>query len=275
MAAIHAMTNDGPSAAPGATAPPLRVRGMDVRYGVPRRETHAIAAIDLDVAAGEFVVIIGPSGSGKSTLLNAITGLLPPATLVSGEISRPELGNIGYLLQRETLLPWRTIRANVELPLELRGIGRAERRERARAILDRYGLAEFEERFPHELSGGMRQRVLLARTLVYRPALVLLDEPLGSLDSQTRIFLQDELLLRWRETATAFLLVTHDLDEAVVLGERVVVLTRRPARVRRVLAVDLPRDRSALTARDLPEFARTRRELWDELRREAEDAAWR
>lgn len=258
-----------------APRPRLTVRHLTVRYGGPRRGTEAIADVDLDVAAGEFVVVIGPSGSGKSTLLNAVTSLLPPGAHVSGVVQGPSRLDIGYLLQRETLLPWRTVRANVELPLEIRGIGRNERGVRADEILRRYGLADFQERFPHELSGGMRQRVLLARTLIYGPSLVLLDEPLGSLDAQTRMFLQDELLVRWRESKTAFVLVTHDLDEAVVLGERIVVLSQRPSRVRGVLAVGLPHDRSAVAVRELPEFARVRAALWDQLRDEAQAAAWR
>lgn len=275
MAAAQPIAHREPRISTSTGPPLLRVRGLDIRYGAPRRETHAIDGVDLDVGHGEFVVVIGPSGSGKSTLLNAITGLLPPESRMTGEVVGADLGRLGYLLQRETLLPWRTVHANVELPLEIRDVGRRERRDRAREILSRYNLAGFEDRYPHELSGGMRQRVLLARTLVYRPALVLLDEPLGSLDAQTRMFLQDELLVRWRETGTAFVLVTHDLDEAVVLGERIVVLTQRPARVRSILRVGLPRDRSALTVRELPDFARVRARLWDELRGEAEAAAWR
>lgn len=247
----------------------LRVEDLSVMYPARGRSMKALEGVDLDVFAGEFLAIVGPSGCGKTTLLHALAGLLPEGVLRRGRIEVAEglhrSGALGYLTQRETLLPWRTVLGNLELPLEIRGIGRRERRRRARGWLERFGLGEFAGSYPHELSGGMRQRVSLLRTLIYRPELLLLDEPLGSLDAQTRLALQQELRRLWRETGVTVVLVTHDIEEAVALAERVVVLSPRPGHVRSTHEIDLgPRD-SVPDARWTPEFARLARRIWQAL----------
>jgi NitT/TauT family transport system ATP-binding protein len=251
----------------------LRVEDLSVAYAARGRSLKALEGIDLDVFAGEFLAIVGPSGCGKTTLLHAIAGLLPERTLLKGRIEAAEglrrPGALGYLTQRETLLPWRTVLGNLEMPLEVQGIPRRERRRRALRWLERFDLQEFSGSYPHELSGGMRQRVSLIRTLIYEPALLLLDEPLGSLDAQTRLTLQQELRLLWRETGVTVILVTHDIEEAVALAERVVVLRSRPGRILSIHEIDFgPRD-SVMAARWAPEFAQLARRIWEALTGEA------
>ena len=192
--------------------------------------------VDLEVARGELLVVAGPSGCGKSTLLRAVAGLLPITSgrvLVDGEPVRGTSKDRAVVFQDDGLLPWRSALRNVELPLALQGVPRAQRRERARVWLDRVGLADFERYLPRELSGGMRQRVQLARTLAQAPKLVLMDEPFGALDAQTRAAMQELVVEVLRETGTTTIFVTHDVDEAVRLGDRVVVLGAGEVDVRR------------------------------------------
>lgn len=247
----------------------LEVERLGISYPGQDGQFQALAEVNLQMRAGEFVAIIGPSGCGKTTLLGALAGLLPPGARQSGIIHWDgrlrRRGALGYLTQRDTLLPWRTVLANVELPLELHGLPRQVRRRQALEMLERFGLAGFERSYPHELSGGMRQRVSLARTLIYDPELIALDEPLGSLDAQTRLVLQEELRRLWRETHQTFLLVTHDLEEAVLLAERVIVLSARPGRVVAEHKIELDRKRSLPELRWSAEFSRITRRLWQEL----------
>jgi NitT/TauT family transport system ATP-binding protein len=245
--------------------PVLAAHDLAIWYGT---SSPVLAAFSLTVGQGEFVSIIGPSGSGKSTALNALAGILPPSAHVSGTIDHPDGGALGYLFQRETLLPWRRVIDNVAVPLELRGAPKRERQERARAMIARYGLEGFERHYPSQLSGGMRQRVLLMRTLIYEPAVVFLDEPLGSLDAQTRLSLQEELRRMRGATGGTFVLVTHHLDEAIALGTRIVVLGGKPARVRAEYAVDLPTGESIMELRGHPAFRDLARQLWEDLRTE-------
>lgn len=246
-------------------APVLAARSLAIRYGA---SPPVLADFSLTVRRGEFVSIIGPSGSGKSTILNALAGILSPIAQISGTIIPPDGGALGYLFQRETLLPWRRVLDNVAVPLELRGVPKHERQERARAMIARYGLEGFEGHYPSQLSGGMRQRALLMRTLIYEPAVVFLDEPLGSLDAQTRLTLQEELRHIRGATGGTFVLVTHDLDEAIALGTRVVVLGGKPARVRAEYTVDLPTDEAIMALRNRPAFRDLSRQLWEDLRTE-------
>jgi NitT/TauT family transport system ATP-binding protein len=230
-----------------------------------RRRLAALDHIDMDVAAGEFVVIVGPSGCGKSTLLDLLAGLSAPTAgriLLDGEpVTGPGLDR-GIVFQQYALLPWRTAQGNVEFGLEATGVRRKERAERARDYLDLVGLTGFAARHPHELSGGMKQRVAIARSLAYDPEVLLMDEPFAALDAQTRESLQDELLRIWQRTQKTIVFITHSIDEAVYLGQRVAVLTSRPGRIKRVVHVDLDHRDEADDIRSTSEFAHYRHEIW-------------
>ncbi|MCD0448809.1 ABC transporter ATP-binding protein [Actinocorallia sp. API 0066] len=207
-------------------------------------EVTAIAAADLSVAAGEFVSLIGPSGCGKSTLLRLIADLAPPTTGSVTVAGKPASAarkdrSYGMVFQKAGLFDWRTVQRNVELPLELRGVGKGERRRRAAAMLDLVGLAEFAGHYPAQLSGGMQQRVSIARALADGPPLLLMDEPFGALDEMTRERLQGELLRICDETGTTVVFVTHSIDEAVFLSDRVAVMTARPGRLTEIVPVSL------------------------------------
>jgi sulfonate transport system ATP-binding protein len=213
----------------------VALRNVSKRFG----NLLALDDVTLDVERGEFVCLIGASGCGKSTLLNLIAGLDRPSRgVVQVAAERPAL-----LFQEAALFPWLTARGNVELPLKLRGVGRAERREEAARLLATVRLEGNETRRPHELSGGMRQRVALARALAQRPELLLMDEPFGALDAMTRDVLHDELERLWQETGVTIVFVTHNVREAVRLGDRVVLLSSRPGRVVDETVVDVPRPR--------------------------------
>lgn len=228
----------------------------------------ALDGLDLEVRDGELMTLVGPSGCGKSTVLDLVAGLAHPAAgsvqLDGREVAGPGLDR-GVVFQQYTLLPWRTALGNIEFALEAGGVRRAERRERARQYLDLVGLADFAGRYPHELSGGMKQRVAIARSLAHEPEVLLMDEPYGALDAQTRERLQEELVGIWQRTGTTILFITHDIEEAVYLGQRVAVMTGRPGRIRELVTVDL--DRSTGTdVRSTPEFARYRHRVWNLLR---------
>lgn len=250
--------------------PIISLRGVSRVFRGQRGEVVALAEVDFDVFEGELVTIVGPSGCGKSTLLNIIVGLLEPSTGEKDFEGRPSAGinpAIGYVTQSDNLFPWRTVLGNVAFGLEMRGIGRrAERREQAMALIEKVGLAGFEHHYRHELSGGMRQRVNIIRTLAYDPKVILLDEPFGPLDAQTRLQLQDLLLDLWRERAGSTLIfITHDLTEAIALGDRVVVMSARPGRVREVVPVDLPRPRDIFTISTRHEFRDIYDRVWAHL----------
>jgi NitT/TauT family transport system ATP-binding protein len=244
------------------------------KQGRPQ-EFVALDGLDLSVQAGEFFVLVGPSGCGKSTVLDLISGLNQPrggSIRVGGrEISGPGLDR-GFVFQQYTLLPWRTAQGNVEFALEAAGLPRAERRERALAYLDLVGLTEFADRYPHELSGGMKQRVAIARSLSYEPEVLLMDEPYGALDAQTRERLQQELLSIWRRTGTTIVFITHDIDEAVFLGQRVGVMSTRPGRIKTVVDIDLDRGDPRQDVRSTEEFGRYRHHVWTLLRHDLRTA---
>jgi NitT/TauT family transport system ATP-binding protein len=228
------------SVLPGAA---VVLRGAGVHFGAGRTAVEALAGIDLDIAPGELVSLVGPSGCGKSTIVGAVAGFLPLASgqlLVAGQPVRSPGPDRGVVFQQPTLFPWKTAAGNVEFGLKMQGMGRAERRRVAREMLERVGLRDFLHHYPHQLSGGMQQRVGLARALVTRPRVLLMDEPFCSLDAQTRIQMQQLLLGLWDELRMSVVFVTHDVDEALLLGERVVVLSARPARVRADIPVALP-----------------------------------
>jgi len=208
--------------------------------------TAALAPTSLAVAEGEFISIVGPSGCGKSTLFNVVSGLIRPTTgrvLIDGIHVTGETGHVGYMLQKDLLLPWRTVTENIVLGAALHGRVRRRDRDEARALATRYGLAEFVDHFPHALSGGMRQRVALMRTLAFHKDLMLLDEPFGALDSQTRLRMQQWLLQVWGDLHRTIVFITHDVDEAIFLSDRVAVMSARPGSVREVFTIDLPRPR--------------------------------
>ncbi len=252
----------------GDAADILSIEGVAKRFAGREAPIMALEATSLGIAAGEFVTIVGPSGCGKSTLLNLIAGLAAPSDGVIRFAGRPITGvnrTIGYVTQQDNLFPWRTLRDNVAFPLELVGVPPKERREKADFWLARVGLAGFEEAYPHELSGGMRQRGNIVRTLIYEPKVILMDEPFGPLDAQTRITLQDMLLSIWEVARSTLLFVTHDLTEAIALADRVVLMSARPGRIVRVDRVGIPRPRDIFYIHDNDEFRRLYDEIWREL----------
>jgi ABC-type nitrate/sulfonate/bicarbonate transport system ATPase subunit len=231
--------------------PKLQATGIRHRYPAGDRSASGVIAldgVDLDVAAGEFVSIVGPSGCGKSTLLDILAGLTAPT---AGEIRMDGadpgrlLGAVGYMPQKDLLMPWRTVLDNTTIGLELAGVSRREARDRARAELQRFGLAGFEDRWPHRLSGGMRQRAALLRTFLAGREVMLLDEPFGALDALTRQDMQAWLLDIWSQDRKTIVLVTHDVDEAIRTSDRVYVMSPRPGRMVLSVEIDLPRPRPA------------------------------
>ncbi|WP_030437685.1 ABC transporter ATP-binding protein [Actinoplanes subtropicus] len=235
----------------------------------------ALDGIDLQVRAGEFLVIVGPSGCGKSTLLDLIGGLATPSAgriLVAGqEVTGPGLDR-GVVFQQYALLPWRTAQGNVEFGLEAKNVPRRDRAARAGEYLDLVGLSAFHDRYPHELSGGMKQRVAIARSLAFDPEVLLMDEPFAALDAQTRDGLQDELLRIWERTGKTVVFITHGIEEAVYLGQRVAVMTSRPGRIKQVVDVPLTARSATEDLRSDPEFAHYRHEIWSLLRDEVDKA---
>ena len=226
----------------------LTVRGLTKSFAAPGGTVRALAGLDLAAAPGEFVTIIGPSGCGKSTLFNLLAGLDEPdaGTIALGGVAEgARLGRVAYMPQRDLLLSWRTIIDNVILPLEMRGVPRAAARARARALLPRFGLDGFADAYPATLSGGMRSRAAFLRTTLADGALLLLDEPFGALDALTRAGLQEWLLDVWERERRTTLFITHDVDEAIFLADRLYVMTPRPGRIALTVAVDLPRPRAA------------------------------
>jgi NitT/TauT family transport system ATP-binding protein len=206
-------------------------------------EITAVEGVSIQVADGEVVSLIGPSGCGKSTLLNIASGLNPATdgeVFVDGERVTEPNAHVAFMLQKDLLLPWRTIRENVEFGLEIQGVAAAERRTRASAWLDRCHLTDFFNHYPHQLSGGMRQRAALARTLVVEPSVLLLDEPFSALDAQTKMILQRDLAITLSDTGKTALFITHDLVEAVTLSDRVLVMSHRPGRIIEEIIVELP-----------------------------------
>ena len=241
----------------------LAVEGLTMRYGTGRRATEAILGLSFSVDEGEFLCVIGPSGCGKSTLLRCTAGLLAPtagSVRLRGEpVTEPPAG-MAFVFQEydRSLFPWMTVRQNVAFPLRTRGLTQAERDERTEEAVDAVDLSGFLDHHPWELSGGMQQRVAIARALAYRPELLLMDEPFASVDAQTRAELEDLTLRVTERVGVTTVFVTHDLDEAIYLADRILVLTPRPGRLRASVTVDLPRPRDQLRTRGLSAFAQLR-----------------
>jgi NitT/TauT family transport system ATP-binding protein len=254
----------------------LVIDGVGVRFASRRGgEVTALESISLGIADGELSVVVGPSGCGKSTLLRLVAGLMRPT---SGRITlegRPVTGpsaERGMVFQSYTLFPWLTVRRNIEFGLDIRGVAAAQRRRTADAFIEQVGLQGFEDAWPDQLSGGMRQRVALARALANDPEILLMDEPFGALDSQTRQLMQELLLGIWERAHKTVLFITHDIDEAILLADRLYVMTARPGRIKRAIDVPLARPRS-LDALTSPDFMALKREVLALMRAEAAQAA--
>jgi ABC-type nitrate/sulfonate/bicarbonate transport system ATPase subunit len=246
-----------------ATQPKLQIRGISKRFD----NVEALTPVSLDVAANEFVCIVGASGCGKSTLFNIVSGLLSPSegsVLLDGREIANSPGQVGYMLQKDLLLPWRTVLQNIVLGPALRGKLKQEDYDRAAVLATHYGLGNFLHAYPHALSGGMRQRVALMRTLTAGNDTLLLDEPFGALDYQTRVSMHSWLLADWREMERTVVFVTHDVDEAIFLADRVVVMTPRPGRIHSILPINLSRPRTPATLSD-PAFMSVKRQIMEVL----------
>jgi NitT/TauT family transport system ATP-binding protein len=236
------------------------IRGQEGNRDILR----VLEEFNLDIREGEFLSLLGPSGCGKSTFLNILAGLDDldqGSILVDSEELKKHSFDRGMVFQSYALLPWRTVLENLEIGLEIRRVPRRERRETARRYLRLVGLSAFAHQYPHQLSGGMRQRVAIARVLAYRPNLLLMDEPFAALDAQTRESLQIELLRIWEADRKTIVFVTHSIDEAIILSDRVAVMTARPGRVKEIMEINLPRPRSE-DIRNSLEFARVRQAVW-------------
>jgi NitT/TauT family transport system ATP-binding protein len=264
----HAGRREG-EAVNGAAALPLVVEHVAKGYDFNGRIVSVIADLSLTLRKGEIVSIVGPSGCGKTTLLNTLCGLLAPD---AGHIrwhGRQVFGqpqNVGYMLQKDLLLPWRTALANTMLGLEIRGVPAAEAEDRSRAMLDQLGLHGFADHYPSTLSGGMRQRVALARTLVNDPDVLLLDEPFAALDFQTKLLIENDMVGLVRKGGRSMLLITHDIEEAVSLADRVIVLTRRPTQVKAAYEIELGAERAdVISLRENPDFSHYVRRIWADL----------
>jgi ABC-type nitrate/sulfonate/bicarbonate transport system ATPase subunit len=245
----------------------LTLENLSKTFVTSRDSFTALLPVDLSIPAGRFASLIGPSGCGKSTIFNMIAGLETPTTgriLIDGSDATGFIGNVGYMLQKDLLLPWRTVVDNVALGLEIRGTPLAEARRRALPLLQNYGLAGFEMQYPSVLSGGMRQRAALLRTLLVDRDIVLLDEPFGALDAQTKSQMQDWLLQIFSEFGRTVVFVTHDVEEAVYLSDEIHVMTSRPGRIVETLPIDLPRPR-ARSIVSTPEFVAIKKYCLDLL----------
>jgi NitT/TauT family transport system ATP-binding protein len=261
-------TSQTPAAADGGL---LVIEGLSKRFPTPDGTVTAVDDVSLAVRQGEFFAVIGPSGCGKSTLFNVIGGLLGDydgQVRVAGErISGPH-ASVGMVFQEESTFPWRTVIDNVAFPLEVAGMPKAQRYEKARHFISMVGLDGFQNRYPSELSGGMRQRVSLARTLASEPKILLMDEPFAALDEQTRLLLGDKVLQIQEELKQTTMLITHNITEAVQLSDRIMVMTYRPGKVKRIVDIDLPRPRSSeIVGSDA--FGHYVAQIWNDLREEA------
>lgn len=255
----------------------LEARGICLEYYQARTESGLLALDDvsLEVRSGEFVSIVGPSGCGKTTFLTVVDGLLPPTAgriYLDGKEVRDPGPDRAMVFQDASLLPWRTVLGNVLYGLECQKVDRRSALDRARTFIDMVGLSGFEHHYPHELSGGMQQRVNLARALALDPQILLMDEPFASLDAQTRELMQEELLAIWQRAGKTVLFVTHQINEAVYLSDRVIVFSARPGRVKRVLPIEIERPRKLRVKRD-PRFLRYEDEIWTLIEDEVKKSA--
>ena len=252
-----------------AQSPPqIQYSSVGRRFDGPVGSFQAVTDIELTIERGEFICVIGPSGCGKSTLLNMAAGLLTPSVgdvSYQGKPVREINTDVGYVTQKDSLLPWRTVAGNVALPLELHNVPRSERGDKVSQMLNQVGLSKFAGHYPSQLSGGMRKRVMLAQTWIYEPHTLLMDEPFGALDALLRTNLQTELLARCERDGTTVVFVTHDLEEAILLADRVVVFSAAPGRIIHVEKIELERPRDIMELRTTPEFLDVWKRLWNLL----------
>jgi NitT/TauT family transport system ATP-binding protein len=258
---------------PQNSQPAVVLKGVSVAFGLADGKRYeAVQPVDVSVADGEFVAILGPTGCGKSTLLNIAAGLMPPSsgeTLIFGSPLNGINTVAGYLFQQDALMPWKTSRDNVAIGLEIRGVPRAEALAEADAMMKRVGLANFGDRYPHQLSGGQRKRVALAQVLIRKPKILFMDEPFGPLDAQTRLIMSELLLGLWQADRKAVMFVTHDLDEAIALSDRVLVMSAGPrSKIIGDYKIDLPRPRNIAEVRAEPNFNKLHTAIWGCLRDE-------
>ena len=257
---------------PNQTTAAIELRNATKRFRTPTGQVYtALRDLTLSVAPGEFCAVVGPTGCGKSTTLSLISGLERPS---SGEVrvmDKPVQGidpRIGYVFQSDAIFPWKNVLSNVATGPRFRGLAKAEALKQARDWIARVGLAGFEDRYPHQLSGGMRKRVALAQTFINQPQILLMDEPFSALDVQTRNLMENELLQLWSSLSASVVFVTHDLEEAISLADRVCVLTAGPATVKGIYTIDLPRPRKVEEIRFEPRFMQLYQEIWEDLRNE-------
>ncbi len=248
----------------------LKIDNVYKEYEGRNGKTVALNGVNLDIKENEFICVVGPSGCGKSTLLNIIAGLLEPtsgAAYLDGKKIEGTGVERGVVFQQYALFPWRTVLKNVMFPLEMRKTPKAEAEEIARKYIKSVGLEGFENSYPKELSGGMRQRVAIARAYAANPEVLLLDEPFGALDAQTRVQLQTELLETWQKEKKTCFFITHDVDEAIILAQRVIIMSARPGRIKKIVDIDIPYPRSQATKTD-PRFLELKTEIWNEVYQE-------
>jgi NitT/TauT family transport system ATP-binding protein len=248
----------------------INVRGLSKSFQLGGTAIEAVRDISFSVRRGEFVALLGPSGSGKSTILNMIATLVKPTSgqiLIDGRpvIAGKATPGVGYVFQRDTLFPWRTVADNIGYGLQLAGIADAERKERVTACVAQAGLNGFERAYPSALSGGMRQRAALMRTLVVEPQILLMDEPFGALDTHTKIDMHEVLLRIWDREQQTVLFVTHDLGEALTLADRIILFSARPGRIKDMFEVDFARPRDAVKVRETPRYAELFQHIWHSL----------
>ena len=249
----------------------IEVQNLSLTYHSKQGETLALDNISFDIKQGEFVSIVGPSGCGKTTILSVLSGLLTPSSgsvLVNGEVPKTKNSQCGYMFQRDNLLPWRTIEKNVLLGLEIQHKLNSESKSRALNLLDKYGLGDFKRKRPDELSGGMRQRVALIRTLALNPSILLLDEPFSALDYQTRLNVCDDVASIIKEEKKTAILVTHDLQEAISMSDRIFVLTKRPANIKSIHTTKFDKSLTPFEKRQTLEAEKLFNTLWEEIQDE-------
>ncbi len=260
-------------APPAPATATIELHDVTKRFRTPRGDFYvAVQSLTCAIARGEFCAIVGPTGSGKSTTLNLIAGLQTPSSGRVSVLGQPVSAlsrGVGYMFQTDAVFPWKNVVDNVATGPLYRGVDRREAHRRAREWIGRVGLRGFEDRYPSQLSGGMRKRVALAQTLINEPAILLMDEPFASLDVQTRTLMENELLELWSGTGASVVFVTHDLEEAIALADRVLVFTAAPARLKQSYQIDLPRPRQVTEIRFDPQFTRLYERMWQDLRDEA------
>jgi NitT/TauT family transport system ATP-binding protein len=267
---LNAPTLSATPLARPAGAERIDLRGLSKSFQLAGAAVEAVRDVSFSVQRGEFVALLGPSGSGKSTILNMIATLVKPSSgqiLIDGTpvVAGKVTPNVGYVFQRDTLFPWRTVSDNIGYGLQLAGVADAERKERVAACVARAGLKGFERAYPSALSGGMRQRAALMRTLVVEPQILLMDEPFGALDTHTKIDMHEVLLRIWDREQQTVLFVTHDLGEALTLADRIIPFSARPGRIKDVFEVDFSRPRDAVKVRETPRYAELFQHIWHSL----------